>query len=360
MDLAATARTARQYVTTGACRVVEAAVADASGALGAVRVGDPAAGHPLWTCASKSLLAVCVAQLVTRGQLSFTAPVAGFLPELDTGRWRAVRVGDLLSHSVPLRHDLAAWSAFCDDDAVLRRLRQAAFTDRPGGVYLRWTNFFLIGQVISRVTGQDWHGYVRDQVAGPLGLRRTRLDFPPERVGELERFIRSLAVTSSGSPGPGSPSARAEAPLPADPGPGVRTDRCWAGMSASGPMPELAAVLAALLPGARRLGISPAVTAEMTVVRNADTAAIEENPLQWGLGVMVDRRIGIPRLSAGTFGYLGHNGTVAVFADPDLGLSVAVALGGLRSVGLPLALRRAALIQAVLNDTLAVRANAAC
>lgn len=333
---------AGRYLAQGDCQGAEVAVAGRSGPLGGFRIGHVKyGGFPLWTCAGKSLLTVCVANLVGRRMLSFADRIVTYLPELDTGAWHDVRLGDLLSHSVALRHDPAAWAVFRDDDEVLWRLRSAV-PARPGsgGVYLRWTNFFLVGQVISKVTGRSWDSYVQQQVMDPLKLRDTRLRFPAARLGELEWFVRSLVSLD----GDGSR-------LLADPSMTARKDRSWPGMSASGPMSDLARVLAVLLPGENLLGIPPSVITDVTTVRNQNTGAIEGNPLNWGLGVMVDRRIASSRFAAGTFGYFGHNGTVVGFADPVRGLSFAVALREPRTKrGLSLPLRRAAIIHAALDD----------
>ena len=349
-ELRGSMRVAERYLTQGACQGAEVAVADHTGLRGGFRIGRAGYGEfPLWTCAGKSLLTVCVAALVGRRMLSFTDRIVTYLPELDTGLWHDVRLCDLLSHSVALRHDPAAWAVFRDDDEVLRRLRSAVpATPGSGGVYLRWTNFFLVGQVITRVAGQSWDTYVQRHVMDPLMLRDTRLRFPAAALGELEWFVRSL-VQLDGS----HPAADPSMPDPSMPDSSmtVRADRSWPGMSASGPMSDLVRVLAVLLPGENPLAIPPSVISEVTTVRNQNTGAIEGNPLNWGLGVMVDRRIASSRFTAETFGYFGHNGTVVGFADPARGLSFAVALRGPRTKGgLSLPLRRAAIIHAILDD----------
>jgi CubicO group peptidase (beta-lactamase class C family) len=347
VDLPGTMSVAERYLAQGACRSVEVAVADRTGLLGGFRLGrNRHSGFPLWTCAGKGLLAICVAYLVGRRELSFADRIVTYLPELDTGEtglWRDIRLGDLLSHSVALHHDLGAWAVFREDDEVLWRLRSAVPAEPgSGGLYLRWTNFFLIGQVITRVAGQRWDGYVRRTVLDPLGLRDTRLRYPMAMMAELSQSVRSQARLDG------------EGRFPVT----ARQDRCWPGMSASGPMSDLARVLAVLLPDAELLAIPPPVVAEVTTVRNRNTAAIEGNPLNWGLGVMVDRRIAGPRFDAGTFGYFGHGGTVVGFADPARGLSIAVFLGGLRGGILSLPLRRSAIIHSILDDASSARAVA--
>lgn len=343
---------AERFLAQGAYQGAEVAVADRTGLLGGFRVGRIVRGEfPMWTCAGKSLLAVCVADLVGRQELSFADRIARYLPELNTGIWQDVRLGDLLSHLVFLRHDLAAWTVFHDDEEVLRRLRSAVPAG-PGssGVYLSWTNFFLIGQMINRVTGQGWDHYVQRRVLDPLGLRDTRLRYPLARLDELELVMPDELGGSA--PSPASPGGDDGSRLDGSPMT-VREERTWPGMSASGPMSDLARVLAVLLPGENQLAISPSVVAEITTVRNRDTGGIEGNPLNWGLGVMVDRRLASPRFAPGTFGYFGRRGAVVVFADPARGLSIAVTLSGPRGVAITLPLRRSAIIHSVLDDIMA-------
>jgi CubicO group peptidase (beta-lactamase class C family) len=334
MDFPAATRITDKCLAQGACQCVEVAVADAAGYLGGFhRARDPASCRtPLWTCASKALLAISVAQLAGRGELSFTDRVAGYLPELDPG-WREVRLSDLLSHSVPLTQDIAAWSVFLDDHEVLEKVG-AAVPSQAGGIHLRWTNSFLIGQVIERVTGGGWAAFMEQELLLPLGLDQTRLRYPAERAAELADFTRSVIADGHRS---------------------VRENRFWPGMSANGPIRDLALALTVLLPGAGRLGLDPALVAEVTSVRNSSAG----NQLNWGLGVVVDARIASPRFSAGTFGHFGHDGSVVAFADPECGVAIGLRLGGITGHGLTMALRRSAVVDAVLADIRAAAHGAA-
>lgn len=335
MDFPAATRITDKCLEQGACQCIEVAVADANGYLGGFhRARDPASCRtPLWTCASKALLAISVAQLAGRGDLAFTDRAARYLPELEHPGWREVRLSDLLSHSVPLSQDVAAWSVFLDDREVLEKAGAAA-PGQDGGIHLRWTNSFLIGQVIERVTGGDWAAFMERELLQPLGLAQTRLRYPAERTAELADFTRS--VISDGDRR-------------------VRENRFWPGMSGNGPMRDLAQALTVLLPGANRLGLDPALVAEVTSVWNTSAAG---NQLNWGLGVMVDARIASPRFSAGTFGHFGHDGGIVVFADPDRGVAIALRLGGITGQGLTMALRRSAVLDAVLADITAAAHHA--
>lgn len=333
MDFPAATRITDKCLEQGACQCVEVAVADASGYLGGFhRARDPGSCRtPLWTCASKALLAISVAQLAGRGDLAFTDRVADYLPELDPS-WREVRLSDLLSHSVQLTKDIAAWSVFLDDREVLERIGAAA-PGQTGGIHLRWTNSFLIGQVVARVTRGGWAAFMERELLLPLGLSQTQLQYPAERTAELADSTRVVI---------------------ADGGRRVRENRCWPGMSANGPMRDLAQALTALLPGAGRLGLDPALVAEVTSVWNTSAAG---NQLNWGLGVVVDARIASPRFSAGTFGHFGHDGAIVAFADPERGVAIALRLGGITGPGLTMALRRSAVLDAVLAD---ITASARC
>jgi len=339
--LASTRRTAQACVAEGTFTQVEVSVSDGVRDLDGFTVTSiPSEKRgttllPLWTCTGKSLLAAGVGLLVAAGRAAFEDPLPRYLPELDTGRWPRVRLADVLSNSLSLRCDEAARSAFRDNSDVLTSLRYATVPESgTRGAELLWTTGFLIGQVIERITGEPCERFLREEIIHPLAMTETLLAARPHRA--VEYATEAARVLRASSDRPAGPTD-------------IRRDLFWPGMSTDGSMRDLARVLAVFLPGARGLALPAEIAARMTTPHSTGTEGDTAVSLAWGLGVVVDRRLAGPRFSAATFGHFGLEGRVLAFADPVLGVSIAVRLCGSKG-RLSLPLLRSAIIHAVRTD----------
>ena len=132
---------------------------------------------------TKGITALCAHRLVEQGRLDLDAPVARYWPEFAAAGKETLPVRYLLSHQAGLAavreplspSDLYDWSTMTGALA-----RQAPWWE-PGTRhgYHAMTYGWLVGEVIRRISGQSVGAFVRDEVAGPLGID-FHLGFGPE------------------------------------------------------------------------------------------------------------------------------------------------------------------------------------
>ncbi|MEP6691997.1 MAG: serine hydrolase domain-containing protein [Gemmatimonadaceae bacterium] len=131
---------------------------------------------------SKQFTATAILLLAIDGKLALDDDARKYLPELpDVGA--RVTLRHLLTHTSGWRDytdlmvldgwdtrdhtgDREAWDA-------IKRVRALNFA--PGSTY-RYSNtgYFLLGQIVSRVSGQSLTDFARDRIFQPLGMTRTR------------------------------------------------------------------------------------------------------------------------------------------------------------------------------------------
>jgi CubicO group peptidase (beta-lactamase class C family) len=123
---------------------------------------------------TKGLTSTCVHQLVERGELDLSAPVARYWPEFGQAGKQNITLAMVLSHRsgvigphTPLRcEDVADWDMVC---ARLAAAEPWWKPDTAQGYHLS-TFGFILGEVVRRVTGRTLGGYLRTEIAEPLGV----------------------------------------------------------------------------------------------------------------------------------------------------------------------------------------------
>jgi len=156
---------------------------------------------------TKGVTAICAHRLADKGLLDIDAPVAKYWPEFAQAGNDKIPVRYLLSH----RAGLAAVRKPLDDDALFNwdKMTSALAEQEPWWTpgtkhgYHALTFGHLVGEVIRRITGKTPGAYLRDEVAGPLGLDlHIGLDAKDDaRTGDM------IAMPP---PGPGEPNLFAE------------------------------------------------------------------------------------------------------------------------------------------------------
>lgn len=130
---------------------------------------------------SKQFTAAAVLVAEDRGLLSLEDPLRRHFPDLP-GWADPVRVRHLVHHTSGIRDYLTvmALAGYGDDDhytdaevlASLRRLERLNFP--PGSEYLYSNSgYWLLGQLVRRVSGQTLREFAAEHLFGPLGMRRT-------------------------------------------------------------------------------------------------------------------------------------------------------------------------------------------
>ena len=184
------------------------------GAIAVVRAGEPltcfegaarketqtpidAATSYNWASITKTMTAIAILQLRDRGQLSLDDPAVRYVPELRQvhdafGPIEAVTIRNLLSHSAGFRNPTWPWD--CDDPnncdwqpfeptrwaqvAAMLPYTHVAFA--PG---TRWSysnlGYVFLGQIIERLSGDDFEVYIDKNILKPLGMTESYFDRSP-------------------------------------------------------------------------------------------------------------------------------------------------------------------------------------
>ncbi len=130
---------------------------------------------------SKQFTGYCVARLVHDGRLDLNADIRKYIPEMSALR-NTVKVKDLVYQKSGLRdlYGLLPLTGFhlngyVTNDDVLRILyRQKDLNFLPGeGWEYSNTNYFLLAEIVKRVTGESIKTWAERAVFGPLGMKST-------------------------------------------------------------------------------------------------------------------------------------------------------------------------------------------
>ncbi len=114
-----------------------------------------------------------VMTLVEQGRIRLNDPVSTFVPGFERYGKGGIQVRHLLTHVSGLRPDvdLHPWSGY---DAAIALAVDEVPTAAPGEQFVYSDiNFFLLGDIVTRVAGQSLDAYLQRVVFGPLGMRDT-------------------------------------------------------------------------------------------------------------------------------------------------------------------------------------------
>lgn len=150
-----------------------------------------------WASITKTMTAIAILQLRDRGKLSLDDPAVRYVPELrqvhdEFGSVDAITIRDLLTHSAGFRNPTWPWN--CDDEkncdwqpfeptrwaqvAAMLPYTHVAF--RPG---TQWSysnlGYVFLGQIIERLSGDDYEVYVDKNILKPLGMTQSYFDRSP-------------------------------------------------------------------------------------------------------------------------------------------------------------------------------------
>jgi len=150
-----------------------------------------------WASITKTMTAIAILQLRDRGRLSLDDPAVRYVPELaevhdDYGPIEAITIRHLLTHSAGFRNPTWPWD--CDDPAncdwepfeptrwtqVAAMLPYTHIAFAPGS---RWSysnlGYVFLGQIIERLSGDDFEVYIDKNILKPLGMTASYFDRAP-------------------------------------------------------------------------------------------------------------------------------------------------------------------------------------
>jgi CubicO group peptidase (beta-lactamase class C family) len=293
-------------------------------------IGEASPGIPLtpdsvglWLSSCKPLTAVALARLVESGRLSWDDPAMGWIPEFAGGGKESITLRHILTHTGGFRGADRCDPARTWEDSVAfacaSELEKDWVIGQTGGYHANGS-WFILGEILQRVTGSSFNEWMASEVFTPLGIEAAWFGVGPSaRSGIGDRWV---AMERTGNAG------RSRDPVLNDP---LVASRCRPGSGLRGSARELRRFYEGLLhppPGwlasaavadlvrPHRHGVfdrtfMAVIDFGLGFILNSDRPG--ERPAPYGYG---------PHASPRTFGHSGNQSSCA-FADPERDLAVA-------------------------------------
>lgn len=300
-------------------------------AYGEARPGHPMTPDsiPLWLSAGKPLTAVALARMVDAGRLHWDERVAVQIPEFGVRGKDAITVRHLLTHTGGFRGaDQGGIGRSWEEsvaDACAAPLESEWVIGETAGYHTNGS-WFILGEILQRVTGRTFADVIHSEVFAPLGLEGGW--FGVDAATQEALADRWVQVDRTGREGCGPD------PVLND---GEGISRCRPGSGLRAPARVLTGFYRALLDPPEGW-LSPEVLMELT--RPQRTGRFDLTflaTIDLGLGFILNSdRPGTrpvpygygPHAGPRTFGHSGNQSACA-FADPDHDLAVAWVCNGL-------------------------------
>ena len=299
--------------------------------------GTPMTSETLmtWLSCSKPIAALGIGHLLEQGEIALDQPVAELLPEFGKNGKESLTVAHLLTHTCGFRSADGMWNRLSWEENIARVCEaplEAGWVPGETAGYQLSASWFILGEIIARLTETPFDVWAREKIFIPLGMDDCRFTASPEiyRAYERESRIGWLHNTAEG---------RREPHRFWDTEEGY--SRCWPGSSGHGPIRQLARIYEMLLGGGTREGtriLEPETVALLT--RRHREGLFDktfQHKIDWGLGLIVNsNRHGAatvpygfgPHSSEGTFGHSGAQSSCA-FCDPEQRLVIAWVVNGM-------------------------------
>jgi CubicO group peptidase (beta-lactamase class C family) len=304
-------------------------------AVGNARVDPPVAMGTetlmLWLSAGKPLTATAIAMLVERGLLTFEDTVAEHIPEFGVNGKERITVRQLLTHTAGIR-GLDTRYPFATWEETLQRIYDGKIERDwvPGNKagYHAHTTWYLLGELINRLTGMPQDRWIRENLLVPLEMHDTHFAMTHEQYaayGDRIGYLYDTAIT------PPKPLPNYDTELAAS--------RPRPSASARGPIRELANFYEMLRNGGmfngRRLLKPDTVHAMTSRQRVGMFDNTFRQTIDWGLGLILNSAHYGPAIpyqfgehaSAETFGHGGSQSSTG-FCDPVNKLVVTLIFNG--------------------------------
>jgi uncharacterized protein YbbC (DUF1343 family)/CubicO group peptidase (beta-lactamase class C family) len=115
-----------------------------------------------------------VMTLVEQGRLRLNDPVATYLPGFERYGKGGITIRHLLTHVSGLRPDVDLGDPWNGYDAAIELAKDEVPTSGPGEQFVYSDiNFFVLGDIVARLTGQPLDAYTRREIFEPLGMHDT-------------------------------------------------------------------------------------------------------------------------------------------------------------------------------------------
>ena len=163
-----------------------------------------------WASITKTLTGIAIMQLRDRGRLKLDDPITKYVPELRAvhnpfGSTDEITIGQLMSHTAGFRG--GTWPFGGDKDwhppeptkwsQLVAMMPYTEILFKPGSKY-SYSNpgVVYLGQVIERLSGEDFEVYMDKNVLRPLDMRASYYDTTPNHL--LKHRSHSYSIAQDG------------------------------------------------------------------------------------------------------------------------------------------------------------------
>jgi uncharacterized protein YbbC (DUF1343 family) len=257
-----------------------------------------------------------VMKLVEDGRIRLSQRVSDYIPGFERYNKTNVTIRHLMTHTSGLRPDLDSANVWTGADTAIQLAIDEVPTAPPGERFVYSDiNYFLLGDIVRRVSGMPLDEFARRNIFEPLGMKDTMF-LPPESL--RPRIAPTEPCTDFGWPCDGpdvKPVMKMLRGIVHD-----WTARRMGGVAGHAGLFSTAADLSTfcrmLLNGGSYNGVR--VLAPLTVARMTTPASAPGDPNVRGLGWDIDSSFSSNRgelLPIGSFGHTGFTGT-SIWIDP--------------------------------------------
>jgi CubicO group peptidase (beta-lactamase class C family) len=289
-----------------------------------------------WLSAGKPITAVAIAQLFEAGRLNLDDPVARHVPEFAAEGKDRITIRHVLTHTggfrgVRFRFPGDGWAGIIEKICAAKPEPNWP----PGGKagYHPHAGWFMLGEIVQRLTRESISQYTRDHIFTPLGMDDSWLGMNEQAHATYRATDRlgALMDTSGAEPKPHGFHQLDQLSVPKP------------GGNAFGPMRELGRFYEMLLAGGQLDGPRVLEPETIELLTTPQRIGMHDHTfkrtIDWGLGVIIDSKRYLdspdtvmpygygPHASPRTFGHSGWQSSAA-FCDPDHELVVAMLCNG--------------------------------
>jgi CubicO group peptidase (beta-lactamase class C family) len=306
-------------------------------------IADRASGRP-WEDATLQLVfsttkgatAICIAQLVERGALSYDDLVERHWPALVAARGTGLTVGQLLSHQAGLIafDRKLSFEDVCAGTPVVEALEVQAPFWPPGTAhgYHALTYGWLAGELLRRIDGRPIGTFFADEVAKPLGLEfwiglpdleeqrvsRIQLGPAPTDPGEIAMMRQRMAREANGYRALTLDGIIRMSPINHFNSRELHASEMAAvsGITNAGSLARMYAATIGEVDGVRLFGNDTLAQARAERANGPDLTLLR--PTRFGAGFWLHEP-STPMIQDGSFGHPGAGGSLG-YANPELGI----------------------------------------
>ncbi|NUP94903.1 MAG: serine hydrolase [Planctomycetaceae bacterium] len=251
---------------------------------------------------TKQFTAALVLRCAEEGKLSLEDELSKFVPSFPL-QGRKVTIRQLLNHTsgIVSYTDLdeewhSKWPLELSHEELLALVKDKPFVFEPG---TKWaynnTGYYLLGMVLESVRGKPYAEIVREELATPLGLGRTRYDSNVELIKN-----RAQGYSFEG---------------------GKLANDQILGMNQPGAAGALVSTAGELVRWQQALAHGKVVSAASFAQMTTPTVLPDAHDTGYGFGLSIDDLDGVKRVQHGG-GIFGFNSMLAWFPDSDVHVAV--------------------------------------